>query len=176
MFSVTKKHDEVARYSDRKQRFYDFLKEKPVGVLSTVTPNGDPHGVVIYFDIGKDFVVSFLTRAQTRKHDNIKHNNHVMLTVFEPQTQAVVQLTGEAIQVADNYEVNGIAGAILSASLRTSDAGLPPVSKLEAGPFVAYRIIPKQARMAVYARPDSGEYTNIFESLESFELKDEITT
>ncbi|HEX7633175.1 MAG TPA: pyridoxamine 5'-phosphate oxidase family protein [Candidatus Saccharimonadales bacterium] len=168
--SATKK----SSFSDRKQRFYDFLKENPVGVLSTVTPDCDPHGVVIYYTVDKNFEISFLTRVGTRKHDNIKHHNHVMLTVFEPRTQTTLQLKGIAHVVKDSYEVNGIAGAILAASLKTSDAGLPPITKLEEGPYVGYRITPKQARMAVFARPDSGEQAELFESIESFEMNEDV--
>lgn len=164
------KQQKTDDFSDRKQRFYKFLKEYPVGVLSTVTSDGDPHGVVIYFDIDKDFNITFITRAETRKHDNIKHNNHVMLTVFEPETQATVQITGIAEQIKDSYIVNAIAGTILGISLKTSEYGMPPVAKLEAGPYIGYQIVLKQARMAVYARPDPGKHDELFESIESFEL------
>ena len=165
------KASKAVQSSDRKQRFYTFLKDNPIGVLSTVTPDGNPHGVVIYYTIDENFVVSFITKSETRKHDNIKFNNHVALTVFEPREQATVQYLGKAEPVPDSFDVNGIAGAILAASLKTSDAGLPPVSKLEAGSYVGYRITPTQIRMAVYARPNRGEYTDMFESIESFELE-----
>jgi nitroimidazol reductase NimA-like FMN-containing flavoprotein (pyridoxamine 5'-phosphate oxidase superfamily) len=157
-------------FSERKQRFYDFLKANPVGVLSTVTPDGSPYGVVIYFDTNESFVLSFITRAQTRKHDNLRRNNHIMLTVFEPKTQAVVQVTGVAEEIEDNYAVNGVAEAVLIASRKISKAGFPPVAKLEAGPFVGYRILPTQVRMAIYSSADIGDKRNIFESLESFDL------
>lgn len=161
------KHEEVLKSSDRNERFYAFLRAHPVGVLSTVTPNGDPHGVVIYFDISRDFVLSFLTRAETRKHDNLQHNNHVMITVFEPESQTTVQIVGEA---ADSHSVNSIAGAILGAAIKTTHAGLPPITKLRAGPLVGYKVVPRQVRMAVYARPDPGGYADLFESIESFEI------
>jgi len=165
------KSQPVHELSARKQRFYNFLKEYPVGVLSTVTPNGDPHGVVIYFDVNEHLDISFLTRAETRKRDNLKHSKHVALTVFEPKTQAVVQIAGEAKEITDSYEVNGLAQLILKASQKTSGAGAPPIAKLEAGPFVGYKITPKQGRMAVYARPETGEYSDLFEVVECFDLE-----
>jgi len=160
-------------FSDRKQRIYDFLKTHPVGVLSTVSPDGNPHGVVIYYTIDKEFMVSFLTKAGTRKYDNLIRNDHVMLTVFEPQTQTTSQITGKATEIIDNYEVNEVARAILAASMKTSDAGIPPISKLEAGSYVGIKIVPVQIRMAVYARPDPGTYSEMFESIESFTLHEE---
>ncbi len=158
------------KFSDRQQRIYSFLREQRVGVLSTVTPDGDPHGVVIYYDIDKNFKATFLTRSQTHKYDNLKHRNHVMLTVFDLKTQTTVQITGKAVELTGSDEINKVAGATLATSLKTSDGGLPPSSKLEAGDFVAFRIDPVLIRMAVYARPGHGDYEELFESIESFDL------
>jgi uncharacterized pyridoxamine 5'-phosphate oxidase family protein len=160
----------VPVYSDRKQRIHDFLSQTAVGVLSTVNPDGEPHGVVIYFNINQDFRITFLTRAGTRKYDNLKHHNHLMLTVFDVATQTTAQVTGQAIEITDNYEINQVAAGMLATSLKISEPGLPPITKLEAGDYVAFTIHPLQIRMAVYARPDPGEYTELFESIESFEF------
>jgi len=171
---IAQKHSKPANqpdFSDRKQRFYDFLTANRIGVLSTVTPDGDPHGVVIYFDIDHNFAASFITRNGTKKYDNLRHNNHVMLTVFEPKKQAVVHIAGTATEITDIYELKEIAAATLAISLSTSETGQPPITKLEAGEFVGFKIAPKYIRMAVYARPQSGQPADLFESLESFELE-----
>lgn len=167
-----KKAKTAMSFSDREERIYRFLKSCPIGVLSTVTADGDPHGAVIYFTIDKDFAVSFVTKGQTRKYDNLKHRSKVTLTVFEPQTQTTAQIIGQAEEIKDSYEINQVAGAILAASMKTSDGGLPPISKLSAGEFVAFTIKPDQIRMAVFGRPDPGDYSDMFETIESFELKD----
>jgi len=87
-----------------------------------------------------------------------------------PQTQTIAQISGDAVEIRDSYEINVVAGAILGASLKTSEAGVPPITKLEAGRYVAFKLAPVQIRMAVYARPDPGDYSDLFESIESFEL------
>lgn len=159
-----------ALLSDRERRIYDFLHQTPVGVLSTVDPNGEPHGVVIYISVATDFSISFLTKTLTRKYDNIKHNNHVMITVFDAVTQTTVQITGIATEQRDNFEVNAVAGRILAATMQTSANGLPPISKLQEGNYTAFSVKPVRIRMAVYARPDPGDYDELFESIESFEV------
>lgn len=156
--------------SDRQRRFYNFLKANPIGVLSTVNPDGEPHGVVIYFAVNERFDIFFLTRAETKKYDNLKHHNHLMLTVYEPASQATLQVTGRATEITAKAEISAVAGNIAGIGLRGSEAGLPPIAKLQAGDYAAFKIEPIQMRMAVYARPDPGEYTDLFESLESFEL------
>ena len=165
-------HKEEVRFSDRKQRIYDFLIANPIGVLSSVTPDGNPHGTVIYYHAARDFTITFLTKTQTRKYDNLRRNNHVMLTVFDAQTQTTAQVAGKTVEISDSYEINVVAGAILGASLQTSEAGMLPITKLEAGRYVAFKLTPVQIRMAVYARPDPGDYSELFESIESFELNE----
>ena len=166
--------DEKTRnLSKRQERIYNFLRSNPVGVLSTVGPDGDPHGAVIYFTIDKRFMISFLTKSDTRKYDNLKHHSRIMLTSFDQATQTTAQIMGNTVEITDNYEINAVAGAILGASLDTSVAGtgLPPISKLQAGSYVALGINPVQIRMATYARPDPGDYTELFDTIESFELR-----
>lgn len=165
-------HKSPEDFSDRQERIYNFLRSCPIGVLSTVTPNGEPHGAVIYFTVDKEFNVSFVTKSETHKYENIKHSNQVTLTVYEPSTQTSAQIIGKATEITDNYEVNQVAGAIMATSMKTSEGGLPPISKLSAGEFVGFKIELNQIRMAVYANPDPGDYSELFETIESFELKD----
>lgn len=157
-------------YSDRQQRIHDFMSRNSIGVLSMVDAKGNPHGVTIYYVTKPTFEVSFLTRIGTKKHLDLEHDDRVMLTIFEPATQTTLQMTGRAEEIDDHYEINGIAGSVLGVSLR-SGGGILPITKLHAGPYTAYTIHPTQIRMAVYSRPDAGNYENIFDSIESFELE-----
>jgi len=159
--------------SDKQKRIRDFLQHNPVGVLSTVSPDGDPHGAVIYFVINEDFSASFLTKSGTRKSDNIKHQDRVTLTAFEPASQTTAQITGRASEITNNDKINSIASDILRITLKTSEAGIPPITKLEAGSYNAFQIDPVQITMAVYSKPDSGGYTELFDTIESFKLKDD---
>jgi uncharacterized pyridoxamine 5'-phosphate oxidase family protein len=155
--------------SQRERRIYDFLKANPAGVLSTVDPDGDPHGTVIYYDVDTSFCTYFLTKTETRKYDDIKHYDHVMLTVFEPKYQSVAQVAGIASELTDSTEINRIAGAAQTASLKTSRSGLPPISKLTVGGYTAFAVKPVQIRMAVYFKPGVNRTNGIFESIESFD-------
>lgn len=170
MFSKTVKSDEAA-LSERQRRIYEFLDSNRTGVLATVDPSGEPHATVIYHTVDKDFNVSFLTKSGTKKYDNLVRNNHVVLVVFDAVSQTVGQVIGKAVEIKDGYDINTVAAAVFMTSLKTSEGGLPPIAKLKAGEYAAFEIVPKQIRMASYARPDSGDYDKIFDSIESFELK-----
>lgn len=159
--------------SVRKRRIFDFLRNNPVGLLSTVTPDNDPHGSVVYFTPDNTFRIYFLTKTQTRKYDNIAHNSHVMLTVFDPSALSVAQITGTAEPINENSKVNAIARSIMSAYIQIHSDGVPPIAKLNAGEYAALIIYPSLIRMATYGRPETGTYNELFESIESFELDSE---
>lgn len=158
------------QFSDRKQRIFDYLCANPLGVLSTTDSDGKPHGSVVYFCVNRDFRLFFLTRTETRKYDNLKHNDHLAITVFEPHSQSTAQVIGNADELAGDDALSEVMAAISDASIKMSGTGELPISKLEAGEYVAFRVTPSQIRLAVYARPDIGRYEDIFESLESFDL------
>ena len=157
-------------YTERQQRIHNFLTRNTIGVLSTIDAEGGPHGVTIYYVARPTFEIAFLTRVGTKKHLDLKKDNRVMLTIYEPETQTTLQISGIAEEITDHYEINGIAGAILGASLKSGN-GILPITKLHAGPYTAYNIRPTRVQMAVYSRPDPGNYENIFESIESYELE-----
>jgi general stress protein 26 len=159
-----------AEHTNRQKRMYDFLKEQSIGLLSTVTSDNNPHGAVVYYAIDPDFTVHILTKTGTRKYDNMVHNDHVMLTVFEPKHQTTAQITGRAIERTGNDTINKVASAVFSETWHKNGNGLPPIMKLQAGDFTTFLIKPEQIRMAIYARPESGDYSTIFESIESFDL------
>lgn len=157
--------------STRQQRIYNFLHEHHVGVLSTVTPDNNPHGVVVYYTVGENFVISILTKKGTRKYENLAHNNHAMLTVFDTASQTTVQVTGIARERSGRTNIDEVAGEVLGVASETGHAGLAPIVKLQAGTFTTLRIAPVQIRMAIYARPDPGDYDQLFDSIESFDFK-----
>jgi len=164
--------DEAADLSDRQRRIYAFLHSHHTGVLSTVTPDNNPHGSVIYYAIGTDFKVRILTKTGTRKYNNLDHNDRAMLTVYDPSTQTTVELTGVAIEQSSAHEVNMAATAIFGYRPPAGDA-MPPIVRLQAGPFTSFEIEPIDIRMATYAHHAPGGYDELFESIESFEMNNE---
>ncbi len=153
--------------SEERAHILKFLQQNPVGVLATVDPSGEPHASAIYFTASDDFIISFLTKTGTKKHENLQHNGHAALVSYEASSQTTVQAKGIVTEVTDAQRIQGIFSEILKISMRTSEAGVPPLDKLQAGQYVAYQFNPKEARMAVFARPDPEDYEHIFEITKS---------
>lgn len=158
--------EQTASSSERNQMIYDFLHMHPVGVLASADPNGDPHGAVIYASVAENFDITFTTKRDTKKHENLQFNPRVMIVIFEEHSQTTVRITGVAEQVKDEKEATKIFRSTLKAAIETSESGVPPVSKIYAGPYIAYRVQPSEIRMAVFIRPERGELEEMYEIIE----------
>ena len=165
MRTLGNKQSETAVSSESNRRIFDFLSKHQAGVLAAVDDHCEPHATVIYFSVHADFDITFTTKIGTKKHDVLDKNNHVMLVVFDQSAQATVQVIGRAEEITDETEFNRAFLSTAMTSLKTSQGGVPPIAKIHAGSYVAYRIIPDEIRMAMYIRPPSGN-AGIFETIE----------
>jgi nitroimidazol reductase NimA-like FMN-containing flavoprotein (pyridoxamine 5'-phosphate oxidase superfamily) len=130
-----------------------------------VDEHNNPHATVIYYSVDTNFVISFTTKAETKKHDNISKNSNVQLVVYEPSLQITVQVTGRAEIVENQGKALDILHETHVAAGNMSQSGVAPIDKLFAGQYVMYHIVPSTIRMAVFARPDPGGY-DMYETIE----------
>lgn len=156
----------LAAKSDKNKRIHDFLSSHSVGIVSSVDPNNEPHLAVVYYSVDEQFQVTFTTKQGTKKASNLTRNNHAMFLVYDEKTQTTVQITAEAEDLTGSPELPEIFRRTIEASMNTSDGGVPPISKLAAGDYMAFRLRPAQIRMAVFNRPDPGGYDEVFETID----------
>lgn len=154
-----------AYQSESNQRIYNFLKSSQVGVLATADHEGIPHAAVIYFSIDENFMITFTTKQETKKHSNLQENKNVMLVAYEASSQTTAQVAGVVEDITDTDAAQAAYGMTLRAARETSESGVPPMSKLDAGKYVAYRLVPASIKMAIFVRPDPGGY-DIYETVE----------
>lgn len=147
----------------KEKQIHNFLKDHRVGVLATVTPDGEPHAATIYYTVANDLDIRFLTRDKTQKAINLLHNNHAALVVYDAATQTTVQLSGTVTKITDNAEINAVYRQVVYASLDTSNNDIPPVAKLDAGDYITYRLTPTKLYMAVFNHAKPNDYKDIFE-------------
>lgn len=156
----------LASKSDKNKRVYNFLTTHPVGVISLVDPNNEPHSSVVYYSVDELFRITFATKQDTKKAGVLRSNNHVMFLVFDVKTQTTVQVTATAEDLSGSPELPEIFRHTIESSMNTSEGGVPPISKLAAGDYTAFRLHPVQIRMAVFNRPDPGGYDDVFETID----------
>jgi hypothetical protein len=95
----------------------------------------------------------------------------LFVTLMSGAAQTTVQFTGIAVERSGSMNINETASAIF-AHLAAEHEGLPPIMKLQAGAFTTFQIEPVQIRMALHVRPNVGNYAELFESIESFHLRE----
>jgi general stress protein 26 len=165
MFSKRSHHNIQASDSVKNRQIYDFLSSHPVGVLAMVTPSNDPHAVAMYYSVEQNFDINFITKVGTKKHDNFEHNAHVVLLVYESESQTTVQVTGSVNKITDETVAQQAFSNTVRSSINTSGSGVPPISKLSAGEYAAYQLIPSQITMAIFEKPKHGNYDSLYETI-----------
>lgn len=143
----------------------DYLSSHHSGVLVTSDNSGNPHGAVVYYALSDDLCMLFATKSETQKNKNIEENNRVNFVIYSENEQSQLQVSGHAVKVDDESDKQKIHDTMYRNSAELSHEELPPAEKLFAGEFVAYKLIPSVMKMAVYARPDSEDADDLFETL-----------
>jgi uncharacterized pyridoxamine 5'-phosphate oxidase family protein len=149
--------------SDRDPKIYSFLQTHPLGILATADTSGVPHAATIYFVVESDFSIRFITKQQTAKYHNLHTNPQAALAVYEVKSQTTVQLAGPVEEIQDISELEQVFGKIVQISETNSDGHRPPISKLDAGNYVAFRLQPTTVRMAEFVKAEYPPVDEIFE-------------
>ena len=126
-----------------------FINEHSFAVLSTINSEGHPHGTAIYAASDANLNVYFKTKSGTAKTSYVDNDDMVAMTFSDEAAQATLQLSGGAAEVYDSDE--GDAALELLENLKHhSDDARPPISKLNAGNYLIFRITPDWARLRIY--------------------------
>lgn len=172
MFNTpTTSTDAPASRSEKARHIADFLQSQFSGVLCTVDPQGEPHGAVIYYAADDHFSIVFSTKSGTRKSDNLQRHDRLSFVVYDVSSQTTLEIQGVAEEMTEVHEAQTVFASIFKISEQHSEVHIPPVAKLMAGSYVAYRVRPVRISMAVFARPAAGDPQTIYEVLEGDELR-----
>ena len=143
----------------------DFLQARHSGVLATADRAAMPHAAVIFFSADDNFRVLFATKTETQKGKNLEQNEQVALASYDEATQTSIQITGRVEVVTNSEERQQALNNLYHFSETTSRATLPPIEKLFAGDYTAFKIIPLVIKMGVFLRPDSESNEDMYETL-----------
>lgn len=88
--------------SSIKRQALEFLKNKEIAVISTVSENNEPTAATILFSVDDDFNFYFITRRQTRKFKNLQINKNIAIVVGTELEPGTIQIQGEAQLLKEN--------------------------------------------------------------------------
>lgn len=133
-----------------KQKAQDFLKNHPMGVLSTVSEKSKPWGAAIYFVTDENFNFFFVTREKTQKFKNIEARPIVAITVADPETQTTVQASGTISKVPSKEIIDIVFKKLASIKPKGDINWIPPVIKVHQGDWMILQISPDYVQFADY--------------------------
>jgi general stress protein 26 len=149
--------------SENYPRMQSFLETHSVGILATASREGIPHAATMYFVIGPELELYFVTRQETTKHRNLSENPNAALAVFDAASQTTVQAMGTVEVVTDDTLQTSIYSKVVAITKQTSGDHQPPLTKLDAGKYVVYQLKPKTLRMAEFIKAEYPPVDEIFE-------------
>lgn len=151
--------------SDSRHKAYNFLKQHSMGVVSTSDKDGKPWGSAVYYIVDEEFNVYFVTRAETNKYQNIKHNTGVSFTVADASTKTTIQLKGEVNEISASDYMNNLFDKFMKVRHQDNHNWSPPINKLHAGSFMPLRIKPTYLQYADYGRQSTDVDHNYIEQI-----------
>ena len=95
--------------TELKKQALEFLKNKEVAVISTLSENNEPSVATILFSVDDDFNFYFITRRQTRKFKNLQINKTIAIVVGTELEPGTIQMQGE-VQLLKGNEVENFIG------------------------------------------------------------------
>jgi hypothetical protein len=133
-----------------------FINEHSFAVLSTINSTGHPHGTALYVGSDKDLNVYFMTKSGTAKSRYVDNDDMVALTFGDEAEQATLQLSGSVAEVYDPIAGAGAMDLLENIKHHSKDVR-PPLSKLNAGNYLIFRVTPDWAHMVVYGGGSMAE-------------------
>ncbi len=148
-----------------REKVLEFLKERPHGILSTVSANGKPWGSSIYFAHDEDIDLFFITKVNTLKYKNIQENPNVALTISDDSLQTTVQIAGRVDRVPAKDIVDVVMKKLARIKPKDNNKWVPPIVKVDAGEYIVLKITPNKMHFANYQQVKSDIHDNFIERI-----------
>ncbi len=133
-----------------KDTIREFINEHAFAVLSTINDQGHPHGTALYVGSDDNLNIYFMTKSGTAKTKFVDNDDLVALTFGDEVAPATLQLSGSVAEVYEPKEMQR-AIEILDSRQHKSAEARTPLSKLNAGSYLVFRITTDWAHLTNYA-------------------------
>lgn len=135
-----------------------FIKEHFTAILATVDDAGQPYSSTIFYVLGKNNGLYFVTKSQTAKYKNLQEHNKAAITVLQPDKPIAVNLTGTVAEITEDDGAEDIRQEIFKMSYKKL-GDYAPIIKLNKGSFGVFCFTPNYAKLTDYTKP-IGQTTN----------------
>ncbi|MEY2665484.1 MAG: Pyridoxamine 5-phosphate oxidase [Candidatus Parcubacteria bacterium] len=128
-----------------------FFAQHPLVTVSTLSSSGIPEHSAMYLYMDGIMDCYIATRETTRKYENIKNNNVVVISTHDEDVLMFAELQCEAEIVEDAGTIADILPKLQEVVFaRKPGYWIPPVAQLEGEHFVFIRCTPKKVTFVNY--------------------------
>lgn len=129
----------------------NFLKHHHVAVLGTANKQtAMPHAAAVYYATDSKMNIFFVTKEGTVKSKNLDSNPQAAIAIYERENQRTLQTSGPVSRVDDPVMMEKALRIMAKYSKETADTEVTPISKIQAGDYVLYKLSPQSYRLADY--------------------------
>jgi general stress protein 26 len=142
-----------------------LIKENRAASLATVDNKGIPHVAVVYCVVSDDLTLHFITRAESRKYENILHQPTVALSFLDEDNMSTVQMTGAVKRIDDLDKEQEIMYKLMTKVYEERELIPPPLQLFGQGAtneLAVLEITPKEMSYATFKTDASGRFTPHF--------------
>ncbi|KND47137.1 MAG: hypothetical protein AB199_01755 [Parcubacteria bacterium C7867-004] len=139
-----------------RQTALSFLKERAFGVLATVSPEGEPRARSVYYASDDSFGIFFLTLSGTSKVEDINNDHHAAFVVSAEDVPRTIQIEGVISELTDTATIDPIVQELMD-TLMKNGPHFAPLTHLDAGRVLFYKITPSRVRWADFTKGDGTD-------------------
>jgi len=135
-----------------------YIDRNPIATLGTINADGTPHGAIVYVctDGHEKRTIYFLTKTETTKFRNLTSDNHVSVTITNPDENSTLQANGTTFEVESPRLLEAIMVKLIKQHVHAKD-WLPPLTKVRGGAYIMIGVTLKEARLALFDDKSIGD-------------------
>jgi general stress protein 26 len=142
---------------ETKKMVLDFLHqdEDMLGVVSTISSDNKPESAFVYYSFDEDLNIYFMTRANSRKGQNILENKNVAYAIVSRNPPQTLQLDGEASFVDEKEMQKKLFKELVEFASKNYFAS--PIAQMQSSELVFIKITPHWMRFGNFEARRHGD-------------------
>lgn len=144
---------------DTKAAALQFLQERSLGVLATLSPTGTPRARTVYYATDASLSIYFCTLTHTRKIEDIAHDAHGAFVVSDDTSPKTLQIEGTIEDLTETATITPVVQTLIATFMKHG-TDFAPLTHLDPGTIVFYKLTPTWIRF--------GDFTDGFGAQKTF--------
>jgi len=130
-----------------------YINNHQLAVVSTVGPDGKPFAVTMYVVSDDRLNLYFMTKKETTKFRNMSSNPYIFITFSDETDLSTLQISGKVNTIDPQSDSQTTYNLMRGLRVKINEEKIP-VSKLNAGEYVIFKVDVDKATLTNYQQKD----------------------